>query len=568
MVVTVTTGSRRVPKVTIGFYFVMMAAAIALPILAFLALLLVQLETSERSALERRSERDAQSLAMGVGRQLQDMATTLRLLAASPELESGDMAAFHARTQLALRAGSLFMLAVTADGQQLLNTRVPFGTPLGKISNLPALQSALASGRVEVSDVFFGAVGKQWVFNVTLPLPAGLPSGVAALIMTQNAEELRNLIATDGLSPGWSAGLIDASGNVVLSSDEKPDTVGKELAPGFRNRLGTGSGIIAGGFGPPGTIVGYSYLPGWSWVGLVWGPIDAAQASILTTWRLLIGGGLAMLALAAGGSYLVGRRLRRSIESIADMAERLGQGNIVAPAETAVAETDRVAIALSEASFDRSESEDRVRFILRELAHRTKNMLTLVQAMMRQTAKQSDTVGDFQAAMTGRLEGLGKSIDLLTAEEWAGISLRRSVESQLSNFTDTKGRLEVTGDDFLLKPEAVQNLGLVLHELATNAVKYGAWSTAGGRVAIDWAASKGSDQLEPVLTMNWQESGGPAVKQSERKGFGSTIIERHAEAAFRGIVVLDFAAQGLRWTMTAPMENLEWKPRETPTGTG
>ena len=245
------------------------------------------------------------------------------------------------------------------------------------------------------------------------------------------------------------------------------------------------------------------------------------------------------------------------------MAERLGLGDIVSPAETAVAETDRVAIALSEASFDRSESEDRVRFILRELAHRTKNMLTLVQAMMRQTAKQSDTVTDFQAAMTGRLEGLGKSIDLLTAEEWTGISLRRSVESQLSNFTETEGRLELQGQDFLLKPEAVQNLGLVLHELATNAVKYGAWSTAGGRVILDWKAEQGSGSPEPMLSMTWQEAGGPVVTESDRKGFGSTIIERHAAAAFRGIVGLEFAAQGLRWTMTAPLENLAWTPRES-----
>lgn len=554
-----TATGRRKPKITIGLYFALMAAAIALPILAFLGLLLVQLETSERIALERRTEREAQALATGVGRQLQDMTTTLRLLAASPELESGDMAAFHARTQLALRAGSMYMLAVAADGQQFLNTRVPYGTPLGKISNVAALQSALASGRAEVSDVFFGTVSKQWVFNVTLPLEAGLPSGVAALIMTQNAQELGKLSATSGLPPGWSAGLIDTSGKVVVTSSDDSAMVGKELAPGLRARLGTGSGAISGAIGGPHTLIGYSYLPGWSWIGLIWGPIEAAQASILTTWRLLIFGGLAMLALAVGASYVVARRLRASIESIAEMAERLGAGAIVAPAETVVVETERVAVALSEASFDRSEAEDRARFILRELAHRTKNMLTLVQAMMRQTAKQSDTVGDFQGAMTGRLEGLGRSIDLLTAEEWAGVSMRRSVESQLGTFVDREARLEIRGDDFLLKPEAIQNLGLVLHELATNAVKYGAWSAAAGRVVLDWRREDGA---EPMLAMTWKEEGGPPVAGSERKGFGSTIIERHAMAAFRGTVELDFAVDGLRWTMVAPLQNLEWKPRD------
>ena len=163
--------------------------------------------------LKRDTVQDAQALARTIDRQLQDMATTLRLLSSSPELERNDIATFFDRTETVLRTDSLFVLLVDKDGQQRLNTRRPFGEPLGKTANMAALRSALDSGRIEASDVFIGSTSRQWVYNVTLPLyhsPAG-----AALIMTQNADDLGKLVTTDALAPGWSAAVIDSSGHIA-----------------------------------------------------------------------------------------------------------------------------------------------------------------------------------------------------------------------------------------------------------------------------------------------------------------------------------------------------------------
>ncbi len=546
---------------SVGLYLSAMAAAIALPFLGFVALLLLQLESNEKHALGARTEEAAQAMAVGIGRQLQDMATTLNVLGSSAELENGQLGPFHNRTQSALRSGSMYMLVVDRAGKQLLNTRVPFDTPLGNTSDLRSLRTAIDSRRVEVSDVFFGQTSQHWVFNMTLPLRSGLASGAAALILTQNVDELGRLVSDDGLPAEWSAALIDASGHLIVSSAAERPEVGMSYLPALRDRLKGFSGVIEDHGDAGATMAGFASVAGWDWKVVIRGPIATAQASILSTWRSLIIGGAVLLLLSLLSVFLFARRLRRAIEKIAGMAESLGRGEIVSPVSTGIAETDKVAMVLSEASFDRSQAEDRIHFILRELVHRTKNMLTLVQSMMRQTARHSGSIETFQSAISERLAGLARSIDLLTAEEWSGISLYRLIETHLANFLDGGNRVVIRGGDFPLKPEAIQNLGLVLHELATNALKYGALSVPQGRIIIDWSETK-PEGGETMLVFKWSEQGGPAVIETERKGFGSVVIDRHATAAFRGVVAIERPPEGFRWTMTAPKAALAWEPRD------
>lgn len=550
---------RRLPTATIGFYLIAMVIAVALPILAFVVILLDQLEGSERVALERRTVRDAQALSTTVDRQLHDMSVTLRLLATAQELAAGDLETFHNRTQSVLRTSSMFLILVDEGGQQRLNTRVPYGSTLGRMSDLDSLNSALEANTIEASDVFFGATGGKWVFNITMPLPEELSSRGAALILTQNVETLGRLLKPEGLPPGWSATLVDGSGQVIVASDDREP--GQPFDEKLLAQMSAYSGTLSRH--DQGMMAGYARVPGWSWSVIVSGPVKTAQASLVSTWRLLILGGLLLVLVSIGAALLLGRLMRNSVVSIADMAEQLGRGEIVAPVATRITEADMVALALSEASFDRAEAEDRLHFVMRELAHRTKNLLSVIQAMLRQTARQSDTLEDFQQAVSGRLQGLARSIDLLTAENWTRVSMDQLVHSHLQNFIDTEDRLATAGPEFALRPEAVQNLGMALHELATNAVKYGAWSVPEGKVVVDWTEAPSPDTGEPWLTVRWRETGGPAVTEPSRKGFGTTVIERQLMAAFAATVILDYSSDGLQWTMSAPCSTLKWEaPRK------
>ena len=540
------------PKASIGFFLVAMVCVIALPMLAFVALLLAQLQVNERSALESRTEREAQSLAIGINRTLQEMSTTLKLLATSPELDQGDLEAFHNRAQAALRTGSLYVILVDESGEQLLNTRVPYGSDLGKTSNPAALRSALDSGGVEVSDVFLGMTSGRWVFNVTLPLPEELSDQGAALILTRNADELSELMSQDGLPEGWSAAVLDSAGFVVATTGApgitRENPFDDTLPPKF-TRI---SGVVYDVLGASDNMVGYTRLLGSDWTAIVWGPVATAQASILTTWQLLIFGGTSLLALALAAAIFLARQLRLSIQGIADMAEHVGRGEVVAPQATRIRELDRVAEALSVASFDRSQAEDQIRLMLREMAHRTKNLLAVLQAMINQSARGAATVEDLEAAISQRIAGLSKSTDLLAAKEMAGVPIRRVIDSHLSTFVESGDQLELSGEDFQLRAESVQNLGLVLHELSTNAVKYGALSVPEGRIRISWEFYD-QDNEAPRLFLTWRERGGPPAAPPKRKGFGSRIMERHAAWTFGGKVDIDYSDEGLTWSLDAPL---------------
>ena len=530
--------SRMFPKASIGTYLVAMAVAIAVPIFAFVTLLLLQLEDNQRDTLRRETAQDALALSRSVDRQLQDMATTLRLLATSPELEHEDYASFHARTETALRGDTLFVIATDKEGQQFLNTRRDFGTQLGKMSNLTALKYALDSGRIEASNVFKGSVSNEWVYNVTMPVDIGK---TAALIITQNASDLAKILQPEGLAPGWSAAVIDQSGHVVASSGPFAIAPGTAFDSRILPSLIASRGVFEDTAILPDQMLGYAQIPGWSWKTVIWGPISTAQASILTTWRFLIIGGIALLAVAVFAAYAVARQVRTTIRDIAEMANRMGEGHIVAPIDTSVIEANQVAVALSNASFDRSQTEDRLHFVMHELVHRTKNLLTLAQAMMRQLAKQADSVEGFQAAVAERLDGLIRSIELLTSEQWAGASLRRVIDIHLDAFPQAVDQIEISGKDFMLKPEAVQNLGLTLHELATNAAKYGALSDEGGSVNVTWAL-----QSPEVAEIVWQETGGPPVTPPTRRGFGVELIEHIVAQELNSKVELEFLPTGVR----------------------
>ncbi|MFN3441856.1 MAG: HWE histidine kinase domain-containing protein, partial [Rhizobium rosettiformans] len=217
-------------------------------------------------------------------------------------------------------------------------------------------------------------------------------------------------------------------------------------------------------------------------------------------------------------------------------------------------EANQVAIALSNASFDRAEAEERIHFILQELVHRTKNILSLVQAMMRQLARGTDDVEEFQRAVSGRLAGLAQSIEALAKQQWGGIPLASLVDLQLTTVVGSIDRVTRQGPELLVNANAVQNLGLVFHELATNSVKYGALSVLEGRLRIEWEILEPSEEDEDrQLRLRWIEEHGPPVTPPTRRGFGSTVIERHAASAFVGKVSVDFEEAGLRWTLNAPL---------------
>ena len=202
------------------------------------------------------------------------------------------------------------------------------------------------------------------------------------------------------------------------------------------------------------------------------------------------------------------------------------------------------------------EQEGRIRLLMRELTHRSKNLLSVIQAIMRQTAANSTSVEDFETRFTARLQSLAGSHDLLVREDWQGASIRELVRSQLGHYID-RARLEPDraepGEPLQIRPDAAQHIGMALHELATNAAKYGALSVPSGKVQISWlcvsAEPDGETDVPPVM---WKKPAAHWSERPSRRGFGRVVIERTVARALNGDVHIDYAAAGLRWTLEFP----------------
>ena len=204
---------------------------------------------------------------------------------------------------------------------------------------------------------------------------------------------------------------------------------------------------------------------------------------------------------------------------------------------------------------ERKEGEAHLRLLLRELTHRSKNLLAVIQAMARQTARHTGSVETFLTQFGARLQALAASHDLLIRESWYGASLGELVRSQLGVYLDGQAaQVSIEGPAIAIKPEAAQNLGLALHELAVNAAKYGALSVPVGRVVITWNRLENVDGS--AVELDWREKLGPKVKARRRKGFGSMVIERNLARALDATVELEFDPDGLHCHIVIPANQI------------
>jgi len=204
---------------------------------------------------------------------------------------------------------------------------------------------------------------------------------------------------------------------------------------------------------------------------------------------------------------------------------------------------------------ERRDKEDHITFLMRELAHRSKNLVAVIQAIAHQTARHADDVPDFIDRFSARLVSLARTQDLLTGKDKDGALLADLVQSQIEPFVESGGQqVTIVGPPIVLDQVATQNIGLALHELATNAAKYGALSVPEGRVSIEWQSSHNGS--EPCLRLTWRESDGPAVTAPLHKGFGHIVVERTVADSLDAKVDLNFAPTGVSWEAEIPSSHV------------
>lgn len=201
---------------------------------------------------------------------------------------------------------------------------------------------------------------------------------------------------------------------------------------------------------------------------------------------------------------------------------------------------------------ENKEREERIRLLMREISHRAKNLLSVVQVMARRTAGEVDA-HVFAERFGDRLAGLAASQDLLVKSDWRGAEISDLVRSQLAHFGNLIGtRVTWDGPSLWLRPAAAQNIGMALHELATNAAKYGALSDDKGCVRIEWDIVDAGEQT--CFEMRWSERGGPAPEPPKKRGFGHTVMVEMLMRALDAEVRLMYPSSGVVWELAAPLE--------------
>jgi len=204
------------------------------------------------------------------------------------------------------------------------------------------------------------------------------------------------------------------------------------------------------------------------------------------------------------------------------------------------------------------EAESRREVLIGELSHRVKNTLAMVQSISSQTLRRCASLADFKTAFDGRLHALGRAHDVLVQQDWGSVELGQIAERTFEPY-GLGDRIAVDGPSLHLPPEAGVAIAMVLHELATNTVKYGALSNQSGRLRVSWRLDDGS--AERRVRLQWTETGGPAVTAPSRRGFGTSLIEHSIVQQLDGTATPESRADGLRYEITFPVGGSAPTPR-------
>jgi two-component sensor histidine kinase len=533
----------------IAVFLILVVAVTILPALGFAITLLQRNNEAQQQVVSTLASATAASMSEAVDREASGMLTILRVLSTTPSLYDDDLRAFYDRSQRALAGTGGYLIVLDRNSGQLMNTRVPFGTALGKPADEKSPRLALEKRQPVISDIYFDRNANNWVFNVALPIfPAEGPPLV--LTLTQNADSLTRALVKQKLTDGWNVTLVDRR-NVVITSSSKHDPVGKPFFLDLISRGPAPSGRI------PVTYKGVAYrasvqvsgLTGWTTV--IWAQSSVMDRSMRRSLQWLVFGGLVVIVLGTGAALFLSREITRSIRRLARDARRLGAGGSVEAASYPIAEITTVSAALAAASERRKNAENEIRFLMREVAHRSKNQLTVVSSIAKQTARTARSIDAFQDSFQKRLFGLARSTDLLIAGGVSGVEFRELLATQIEPFQpNDPDRVEFSGPEVRLANQAAQMLGLGLHELATNAAKYGAFSVPQGRLKVQWQLRDGSFDL------TWREHVPRLRRRAPRRGFGTEVIERMLVGALDAQPERILHRDGLEWRFVIPLDRI------------
>jgi two-component sensor histidine kinase len=439
------------------------------------------------------------------------------------------------------------------NGDLEFDTRLPLGTTPEKAMS-EELRSAEGKGlrnrAFAISDVFVEArTGKAYV-AIVQPVIAGGTTYLLDLAIP--AEIIATIMRSQLRHPEWLIGVTGNDHRMIARNWESERYVGQRASDAFIQNTPGNEGVFeASTIDGVGVFTAYtrSKLTGWRVATGI--PIRIFEAPLYHSLFALVGIGFIGLFCSLGFSYAYAGIILRPAKELRFLANA-SRRDAQLPRTTGIREFDDVVGVLGKAFSDLDDRDRHQQTLVNELNHRAKNTLTAIQAIARQTYRQSKSWEDFRNNFEYRLMAMAQSFDLLTKNDWVSGELREVITECSKPFCETD-KIQLTGPSVLLSPRAIVGVGMIIHELATNATKYGALSTATGWVEVNWEVQKvGRTQK---IHLQWKEREGPGVVQSAHKGFGSSLIASTIENDLHGEAETKLDADGLHFSASFPIDN-------------
>ncbi|SDM89259.1 Two-component sensor histidine kinase, contains HisKA and HATPase domains [Methylobacterium phyllostachyos] len=447
---------------------------------------------------------------------------------------------------------------------------------LGSAPGSYGVADRLYHRRVLAEDAFVmgshvrGTVSGKDVLHFARPLRDADGRTVAVLAAALDLAWLDRRLRRDLRHPSTSLTIADADHTVIVRYPDDEELVGTTV-PGERMRivLARGEGVrVAAGFDGRERVLANVQPTGpaaaaWVTVGrdrdVAFADVDAAARRGVML--IGLGAALALAAALLAGRFFIRRpfdRLLRAADAwqTGDLTARIGMtrgdefGRLGRKLDAMAGTLQRREGELRDEIARGREMQDRQVTMLHELNHRVKNTLATVQALARQSTRGGEASGE---RLEARILALSKTHDLLTRDDWSGAPLREVLDGEIGPYRDGPDRFHVEGPDVDLPARHTLSFGMTLHELVTNAAKYGALSVAEGRVCIAWRVVVGESGVVR-LHLDWVETGGPVTGRPDRKGFGTRLIGVSVERELDGRVEMDFAPAGLRCVIDVPLD--------------
>lgn len=269
--------------------------------------------------------------------------------------------------------------------------------------------------------------------------------------------------------------------------------------------------------------------------------------------------------MQAGGEQLTPRKSFAAwVETVTGRSREWGADEIAAAQRLRVALLEHALAHLDEIARERAQTAARQELLMREMDHRVKNILATIQALVRFSSKNAESLEGFTKGLERRLGSMARTHNLLTDSRWTSASLHRLLNGELAPYClEGRANLTITGDDVSLTPSAASSLSLLIHELATNAAKYGCYSVPEGILSIS-IARVDDGKSPPRIVLHWLERNGPVVTKPSRSGFGRVLLEKVFEHDVGGgSVILDFDPAGVRCRIEIPVERTVAHPAST-----